>query len=274
MSLQIFNELEQGTDEWLAARCGLVTASVVGQLITKGSPDALAVECPRCQALIAESCISLARKVPTPLKTAHDERAAVASYLPPIYRIADNDTSRALTMTLAAERITGYVEPIQPSRDMERGTLDEPYARDVYSERYAPVTELGFMVREFDGFKIGYSPDGLVGDDGLIEIKSRKQKIQLKSFLDDEVPAENMAQIQCGLLVSGREWLDYVGYSGGMPPYVKRVLPDPAWQEAILTAVAEFENNAAQMIDNYLTATEGNLPTERIGHYLELELKL
>jgi predicted phage-related endonuclease len=224
-ALQVFNDLEQGSDEWHAARRGIVTASVVGLLITT--------------------------------KT---------------LKPAANDTSRGLAAQLVAERITGYTEPMQTSRDMERGTLDEPYAREVYSERYAPVAEVGFMVREFDGYKIGYSPDGLIGDDGLIEIKSRKQKIQLKAFLDDEVPAENMAQIQCGLLVSGRDWCDYVSYCGGMPLYVKRVFPDPAWHEAIVAAVSEFENNAAQMIDKYLAATEGNPPTERIDHFPEMEL--
>lgn len=269
-SLQVFDDLEQGTDEWLAARCGIITASVVGQLITKGSPDALSVGCPKCQALAADACISTARKVPTPIKTAHDERAAKASELPPVYGVATNDTSRALTMTLAAERITGHVEPIHMNADMERGTLDEPFARDLYSEHYAPATEVGFMVRDDFGFRIGYSPDGLVGDDGLIEIKSRRQKKHLATILADEVPLENMAQIQTGLLVSGRDWLDYVSYCGGMPLYVKRVLPDEKWFAAITDAVAAFEESAAQMIAIYRTATAGSPATERINHYEDM----
>ena len=270
ISLQVFDELEQGTDEWLAARCGIITASVVGQLITKGAPDALTVTCPKCQALAAEACISTARKVPTPIKTAHDERAANAAELPPVYRVADNDTSRALILNLAAERITGNVEQVFPNRDMERGTLDEPYAREVYSEHYAPATEVGFMVREFNGIRIGYSPDGLVGDDGLIEIKSRRQKIQLKTILDDEVPLENMAQIQCGLLVSGRDWLDYVSYCGGMPLYVKRVHPDIRWLTAIKDAVKAFEDTAAQMLETYQAAVAGRPNTDRIDHFAEM----
>lgn len=270
MSLEVFNELEQGTDEWLAARCGIVTASVVGQLITKGAPDALSVDCPTCPRLAGESCVSTARKVPTPIKTIHPERAARASELPPVYRVADNDTARALIATLVAERITGHVEQVFPSRDMERGTLDEPYAREVYSEHYAPATEVGFMVRDDNGYRLGYSPDGLVGNDGLIEIKSRKQKIQLATILSDEVPHENMAQIQTGLLVSGRDWLDYVSYCGGMPLYVKRVLPDSAWFMAINKAVITFERIAAQMIDTYLAAIDGRPNTERIDHYLEM----
>lgn len=227
MTLHIYKELEQGTDEWFTARCGIATASVVGQLITA--------------------------------KT---------------LKVASNDTSRALTAHLAAERITGYVEPTATTRDMERGTLDEPYARDKYSEHYQPATEIGFMVRDDWGYKIGYSPDGLVGDDGLIEIKSRRQKKHLATILDNQVPLENMAQVQTGLLVSGRVWCDYVSYCGGMPLVVMRVLPNPQWFEAILDATAEFEKNASQMITTYKHATAGNPPTERIDHFLDLELKL
>jgi hypothetical protein len=217
MSLHIYSELQQGSDEWLAARAGLVTASTVGQLIT-----------------------------------------------PKTIKPAVNDYSRGLTATLVAERITGHVEPMQVSQAMLRGQLDEPYARDAYSEHFAPASEVGFLVRDDWDFKIGFSPDGLIADDGLIEIKSRAQKKHLQTILADEVPLENMAQIQCGLLVSGRAWLDYVSYSGGMPLYVKRVLPDPKWHEAIIEAVAFFEDNAADMLKTYTAAIDGRPMTERI----------
>lgn len=226
MTLQTFN-VEQGSEEWEGLRRGIVTASVVGDLITT--------------------------------KT---------------LKPADNETSRTLTRLLVAERITGHTEPVHVSADMERGTLDEPYAREVYTEHYAPVDQVGFMIREDGGRAIGYSPDGLVGDGGLIEIKSRKQKIQLKTILEDEVPADNMAQIQCGLYVSGRDWCDYVSYCGGMPLYVKRVLPQVGWFNAITEAVDVFEANAADSITRYLVAVEGRPMTKRIDHFLELELKL
>lgn len=225
MNITTYQDLEQGTDEWLAARCGLVTASTVGNLIT-----------------------------------------------PKTIKPASNDTSRALALTLVAERITGHVEPIHETSDMLRGTLDEPYARDAYAEHFAPVAQIGFMVRDDFGFKLGFSPDGLVGEDGLIEIKSRKQKIQLKTILEDAVPLENMAQIQCGLLVSGRKWCDYVSYSGGMPLYTKRVLPDSKWQEAIIEAVSAFEESATQMIDAYLSAVEGRPATERVDHFADIDI--
>jgi hypothetical protein len=225
LSLEIFTELEQGSDAWLAARCGIPTASVIGQLIT-----------------------------------------------PKTVKPAANDTSRALVMTLVAERITGHVEPVFPNADMTRGTLSEPFARDIYGEHYAPASEVGFMVRDFGTYKIGYSPDGLIAEDGLIEIKSPRQKKHLATILADEVPLEYMAQCQTGLLVSGREWIDFVSYNGGMPLWHKRVEPDDKWQAAIKEAVEALEAVAEAMIDSYKTRTAGLPQTERIDLFPEMEI--
>lgn len=273
MTLHTYPELEQGTDEWLQARCGIPTASVIGSIVSSRQPTAIETDCPECGAEASGPCMG--RRSPGPLKTLHPARAAAARELDRVISAdTTSETALGLILTLAAERITGHVEPVQVSRAMERGTLDEPYARDVYSQHHARVTELGFMVRDFEGFQIGYSPDGLVGEDGLIEIKSRVQKIHLKTVLADEVPGENMAQLQTGLLVSGREWIDYTSYCGGMKLWTKRVYPDPAWQAGILHAAAQLEKTAADMVSDYLDATADMPMTERIDHYLELELKL
>jgi len=271
LSLEIFTELEQGSPEWLAARCGIVTASVVGQLVTSRQPTAIEADCPECGALTADPCIG--KRSPAPLKTLHPARAAAARGLDRVIGADMNsDTARALVLTLVAERITGHVEPMQVSQAMMRGTLDEPYARDAYSEHHAPVEEIGFMVRDFGRYRIGYSPDGLVGDDGLIEIKSRAQKKHLQTILADEVPLENMAQIQTGLFVSGRHWLDYVSFCSGMPLWTKRVEPDPKWFEAITDAALTFEANAADMLAIYKAATEHLPATERLDHFAEMEI--
>ena len=185
---------------------------------------------------------------------------------------ADNDYSRGLTALLVAERITGHTEPTFISNDMWRGIDDEPRAREKYAEHYAEVDQVGFMVRDDWGFSIGYSPDGLVDDDGLIEVKSPRPKTHLRTILAGEVPPQHMAQIQCGLLVSGRKWCDFISYSGGMPMWTKRVYPDPKWHEAIVAAVAKFEENAAQMVATYTEST-ANLPaTERVNYDVELKL--
>lgn len=203
MSLIIHHDLQQGSDEWLAARCGMLTASEMKLVVT------------------------------------------------PTGKSASNDKSRAHLFELLAQRISGHVEPHYISDDMLRGREDEVLARALYAEHYAPVQEVGFLVREFDGFRIGYSPDGLVGDDGLIEIKSRRQKYQVATIIDDDMPADYEIQVQTGLLVSGRAWCDFISYSGGLPMAVLRVQADPAMQERILNAAADFEQRLADHLAVY-----------------------
>ncbi len=263
VNLTILPNLVQGSEEWLEQRRGLVTASVVGQLITTRKLGAIDFDCPKCGAAANDPCVSL-RTNSAPIKTLHPERAGAAkSESRMVIEPASNDTSRSLTTLLVAERITGWSEPVWINDAMARGINDEPLARDKYSQHYAPVTEVGLMVRDFGGFRLGYSPDGLVGEEGLIEVKSRAPKTQLATILAGHPPLENMAQIQAGLLVSGRKWLDYISWAGGMPMWVKRVYPQQNWFDAITGAVRAFEENAQEMVRIYDEAVVGLHPTER-----------
>ena len=270
MTLHLFPDLTQGTDAWHDARRGIVTASVVGKLLTLEAPNAMTVDCPKCKASAGTNCISLARKTPTPISTFHPERTAITAEMPHEIAVADNDTSRAITATLAAERVTGFTEETPLSRDMYRGVWSEPFARDLYSGHYFQAVECGFMVREEDGWTLGYSPDGLVADDGLIEIKAPRSKTQLLTAITDEVPTHYMAQCQAGLLVSGRKWIDFVSYVGGMHVYVKRVTPDPQWFAAIEAACRTFETNASALVADYTKRVEGRPVAERIDFNLEV----
>lgn len=273
MSLHIINGLIQGTQEWHDARRGMVTASTVGRLLTVTAPGPSKYECPDCDAAPDTPCVSLARTVPQPIKTHHSGRVELANHhaadAHPIVGVADNDTSRGLTLTLVAERLSGFTEDTHMTSDMFRGVEAEPHARDAYSDHHKPATEVGFMIRDDWGFQIGYSPDGLVDDDGLIEIKAPRAKTHVQTVVEGRVPTHYMAQIQAGLLVSGRAWCDYIPFVGGMPLWTKRIHPDPAWHEAIVAAVRAFETNAAELIDAYTQATRGLPVTERIT---ELEM--
>lgn len=269
MSLHTYTDVVQGTDEWLNLRRGIVTASTVGQLLSVGPPPATTVPCPECGALPDEPCVSRARKEPSPIKTLHATRTVPAD-TPPVIKPATGDTAQGLTTLLVAERITGWVDPVYVNGDMLRGTLDEPIAREVYARHYAPVDEVGFMVRTAGWGPLGYSPDGLVGDDGLIEIKAPRAKTHLATILRDAVPEQHMAQLQAGLLVSGRKWIDYVSFYGGLPLYVKRIHPDARWHAAIKAAVRTFEETAAEMVATYHAAVAGRPATERTNHDLGL----
>ncbi len=263
MTLHTFPDLVQGTDEWLDKRRGIVTASVVGQLIATRKLGAIDYQCPACDAQPLEPCRSKV-KAGAVIKNPHTERADYAKrQSDTVIEPATGDVARGLTALLTAERITGWTDPTFISDDMMRGMDDEPIVRAKYSEHYAPVTESGFMVEDRWGFKIGYSPDGLVGDDGLIEIKSRRSKVQLTTIVSGEPPIENMAQLQCGLLVSGRKWIDYVSYCAGMPLWPYRVYPQQKWFDAIVAAVEAFENNAAEMIATYQQSIVDLHETER-----------
>lgn len=189
----------------------------------------------------------------------------------PSRKPARNEKSRALAWELAAQRITQHIEPTFETSAMLRGHRDEVFARDLYSEKYAPATECGFITREFDGIKIGYSPDGLVGDAGLIEVKSRDQKYQLQTIVSDEVPEEYLAQIQTGLLITGREWLDFISWCGGMPMFVKRVYPDPAFHATIINAAAEFEIDVQSIVASYEL---NSLPFHATARYEEASMDI
>ena len=226
MALTIFEELEQGTDEWLSVRAGLVTASTIGKLIT-----------------------------PSTLKP------------------ASNDAARSLIGTLVIESITGRVEQVHPNAAMQRGNRDEPWARHEYEKHTGQdVHEVGFLRHDGPDYTLGYSPDGLVGEDGLIEIKSRSPRIQMQTIIADKVPAANMAQIQTGLFVTGRPWLDYVSYSNGMPLYTKRVLPDQRWAEAIDQTMRQFTEAASKLRTQYAEAAKEHPRTEYIDHDTEEEI--
>lgn len=201
--------------------------------------------------------------------------STVGRLLTPTARVADNDTSRKLTMILAAERITGVAQRTPMTADMWRGVDEEPLARDAYSEHVAPVTECGYMVRTEDdwGFSVGLSPDGLVGDLGLIEIKSRLNHVQLDALLSEQpVPPTVWPQLQCALLVSGRSWIDYVSYSSGMALKPHRVYADDGWQKAIVTAVRACEERIAQIITAYADRTQGLPVMPRAIDYSEIEV--
>jgi hypothetical protein len=193
--------------------------------------------------------------------------------LTPTLKLADNDKTRAHVYELLAQRITRYVEPQFISDDMLRGMSDEIDARLMYEKMLAPVTSMGFITNDQWGFTIGYSPDGLVGDDGLIEAKSRRQKYQVQTICEhvcvdrcSTIPVDYVLQAQTGLLVSERQWLDFISYSGGLPMAVIRVYPDEKVQAAIVEAATAFEAKLAEKHKQFREALDLRarlFPTER-----------
>lgn len=190
--------------------------------------------------------------------------------LTPTLKIAENEKKRAHLWELAAQRISGYVEPTYIGDEMLRGHEDEITARNLYRKAYEKVEDCGFVTNDKWGFTLGCSPDGLVGAEGIIECKSRRQKFQVETicnyYAEGTIPEDFVLQVQAELLVTGRKWCDLISYSGGLPMVTMRVWPDDKVQDAIIEAAAKFEARINEVVADYRAALDSEprlIPTER-----------
>jgi len=127
--------------------------------------------------------------------------------------------------SLAAERIAGIRENSYTSAAMEEGIRREEESRQVYEMlREVEVKEVGFCLS--DCGRYGCSPDGLVGKDGLVELKNPSGKIAVEHLVGDKLPTAYIQQIQWPLLVTGRKFCDFVSYFPGLPTLIVRVERD------------------------------------------------
>ncbi len=171
--MTIFSKNAQGTEEWMAERTGLPTASKFDMVITsKGEPS------------------KQAQKY--------------------IYQ-------------LAGEIVTGKKEETYQNDAMLRGIELESEARTLYEVVTGEVvTEVGIAYPD-EKKTIGASSDGLVGDDGMVEIKCPQMATQVEYLVNGKVPTKYIAQVQGQMYVTGRKWVDFVSYYPGMELVLIRV---------------------------------------------------
>ena len=184
----------QGSEEWLRARIGKVTASRVHDIV----------------ATTRSGGFTAGRK----------------NYL----------------AELVTERLTGEPAPKFVSAAMANGTECEPEARAAYSfHADVDVEEVGFVEHPTIA-NAGCSPDGLVGGDGLIEIKCPNTATHLETLLHGKIDVEYIHQMQFQLACTGRKWCDFVSYDKRLPEpmrlYVRRVMHDE-----IIIAKLELKTN-------------------------------
>lgn len=145
---------------------------------------------------------------------------------------------------LVVERLTGkVVEGGFKSAAMLQGTEREPLARAAYSAATEHwVDQVGFMVD--DVHQAGCSPDGLIGDDGMLEIKCPELATHMEYLRRKDEPPEYRAQIQGQLWISGRQWCDFVAWNPDYPPrmqlVIRRVKRDEVAITSLQLAVAMF----------------------------------
>lgn len=142
---------------------------------------------------------------------------------------------------LVAERITGIAKETYCNGAMEWGIQTEPLARDYYENLFfVNVQQVGFV--EADEF-LGCSPDGMIGEDGLIEIKCPDSDTHLTYIEEDRIPPEYVTQVQGQLWITGRKWCDFMSYDPRFtcrPAFIVRVKRDENKIAEIADGVGQF----------------------------------
>jgi len=164
-------------------------------------------------------------------------------------------TLEKYALKLATDLMLSSPEPSYKNDIMERGNELEPLARQAYQEEtFSIVEEIAMFKSDCGNF--GYSPDGLVGEDGLIEIKCPLATTHFQYIIDNKAPIDYWQQLQGGLWVSGRKYIDFVSYHPNFKTkqlFVKRVERD----EDYIAKLAELANKTILVRNELLNKMQG-----------------
>jgi hypothetical protein len=157
---------------------------------------------------------------------------------------------------LATEIVWGTRREDYRNADMDRGSAMEPQLRAKYAlMRGIEPQQVGFVRRTSSHGVVGYSPDGFVGDDGLLEIKSVAGHIMIEIMRAGRVPSEHLPQCQGGMWITDRKWVDVIIGAETAPDYLgteallRRVPRDEAAIARIALAVEVFNEDLKRMVE-------------------------
>lgn len=141
------------------------------------------------------------------------------------------------------------------TRAMANGTNMEPEARDWYAMAHPErdVQQVGFCVDESGRF--GCSPDAMVGEDGVLELKCPMGKTHVGYLRNGELPADYRPQVHGHLIVTGRPWVDFVSYCPGLPAFIIKVTPNE-YTAKLRASLDEFWNEYQSVLGK-LTKPQG-----------------
>ncbi len=164
---------------------------------------------------------------------------------------APSKTRHSYMLELAAEVLTGNVEHFEPNKYMQWGTEKEPEAKSMYEFLTDnEVSEVAFI--KHDTLNCGVSPDGLVGDNGGIEIKCPKTTTQIETFLSGKMPSQHKAQVQGCMWVTERDYWDFVSFDpridGEASFFNVRVERDEEYIKELADGIALFDDQLQDLI--------------------------
>jgi putative phage-type endonuclease len=162
---------------------------------------------------------------------------------------------------LVAERLTGQSADTFKSGAMQHGTETEPQARMVYEAETGQIVTEVAMINHPTIEMSGASPDGLVGTDGLVEIKCPNTSTHIASLMADKAPSGYMAQMQWQMACTGRAWCDFVSFDPRMPEdmqlLIKRVPRDEALIAEYEAEVIKFLAEVQETVDKLIALRRG-----------------
>lgn len=193
--MQIIN-IEQGTEEWLNVRRGVVTGSRFKDVVTPSKGE------------LSKSSVSYMHE-------------------------------------LVAERMGVTVQFFQ-NEHMKRGNELEEQARTAYEfVKDCKVDEVGFCLS--DNKLVGVSPDGLIGEDGGLEIKCPKETTHISYLVKGELPSIYKPQVQGSMWITGRKWWDFMSYHPDLPPLIIRIPRDEEYISKMEAGITKFSKEMIEM---------------------------
>lgn len=161
-------------------------------------------------------------------------------------RSGESASRRNYRYQLIAERLTGVVQPTYTSSAMQWGIDNEPVARLAYEMKTGyTVQEAGFLVSEILP-DAGISPDGLIGQDGGVEIKCPEIATHIETLTKNRIPEQYIEQIDGAMWVTGRKWWDFVSYDPRLPEDLQLVI---IRRERNENAIQELESNLREFLN-------------------------
>jgi len=158
----------------------------------------------------------------------------------------ESKTRRTYLYKLAGERITGTPMESYTNKYMERGKALEPEARDYYQFlTNSKLQRVGFIKNT----NKGCSPDSLIGNDGMLEVKTEAPHLLIERLETDKLPDDHYAQLQGNLWVSEREWIDALIYFPGMQASLKRVFRSDEYIKNLAIAVDKFNDELDSLVE-------------------------
>ena len=167
---------------------------------------------------------------------------------------------------LVAERLTG--EPAQSfiNEAMRWGTEKEPEARSAYAFAHGvSIMPVGFVPHPTIPMT-GASPDGMIGDAGLIEVKAPLTATHIETLLGSPIASKYILQMQWQMVCTSRQWCDFVSYDPRLPPemllHVRRVPRDPVMIATLESEVGEFLREVSETVDKLIARYRTPLAAE------------